>query len=85
MAGRGKKAGSQPVEVSFEAALERLEEIVDRIEGEELELTESLALFEEGVRLLRTAEQHLGGAQVRLEQLLEDGESFRMQPFPEES
>jgi exodeoxyribonuclease VII small subunit len=61
---------------TFEAALARLEEILAHIEGDELELDESLALFEEGVQLLRAAERVLGGAEARVRQLLsadEDG------------
>lgn len=58
---------------TFEAALDRLAEIVARIEGESLELDESLALFEEGVGLLRFAEGVLEGADERIRQLLDDG------------
>jgi len=59
----------------FEQALERLEEIVERIEGEEIELDESLVLFEEGVRLLHAAEARLASAETRLLRLFErDGE-----------
>ncbi|MDB4948806.1 MAG: xseB [Gemmatimonadetes bacterium] len=65
----------------FEAALERLGEIVDRIEGEPLELDESLALFEEGVGLLRQAGLTLDQAEERIRQLLEDGDGFRLEPF----
>ena len=70
---------------SLEAALERLNEIVGRIEGESLELDESLALFEEGVRLLRFAEGVLEGADQRIRQLLDDGGGgSRLEDFPEE-
>ncbi|MBB4635165.1 exodeoxyribonuclease VII small subunit [Longimicrobium terrae] len=58
---------------SFEAALGRLTEIVGRIEGEPLELDESLSLFEEGVRLLRVAEGVLESADGRIRQLMDDG------------
>ncbi|CAA9367989.1 MAG: Exodeoxyribonuclease VII small subunit [uncultured Gemmatimonadetes bacterium] len=58
---------------TFEAALERLTEIVSRIEGEPLELEESLALFEEGVGLLREMEGVLDGAEGRIHQLMDDG------------
>jgi exodeoxyribonuclease VII small subunit len=67
---------AEPVDApapSFESALARLTEIVGRIEGEPLELDESLALFEEGVRLLRTAQGVLDSADGRIRQLLEDG------------
>jgi exodeoxyribonuclease VII small subunit len=55
---------------SFEAALSRLGDIVDRLEGGELPLEESLKLFEEGVRLARTAEARLDAAEKRVEELL---------------
>lgn len=70
---------------TFEAALDRLGEIVGRIEGESLELDESLALFEEGVRLLRFAEGVLEGADQRIRQLLDDGlGGSTLQDFAEE-
>lgn len=70
---------------SFEAALRRLNEIVGRIEGESLELDESLALFEEGVRLLRHAEGVLEGADHRIRQLLDDGKGgHRFEDLPEQ-
>lgn len=66
-------AADTPADWTFEAALDRLGEIVGRIEGESLELDESLALFEEGVRLLRFADGVLEGADERIRQLLDDG------------
>ncbi len=68
-------------ETTLEAALERLDEIVGRIEGEALPLEESLALFEEGVGLLRSADATLAGAGDRVRLLLEDGDAFRFEPF----
>jgi exodeoxyribonuclease VII small subunit len=71
---------------TFEAALDRLGEIVAQIEGESLELDESLALFEEGVRLLRFAEGVLEGADERIRQLLDDGMGgHRFEDFPEDA
>ena len=70
-------------EWTFEAALERLNEIAGRLEGDGMELDESLALFEEGVRLLRFAEAVLSGADARVRQLLEDaGGGFRFGDSP---
>ena len=40
----------------FEKAFQNLEKIVQRLEGEELPLDESLQLFEEGIRLSRQAD-----------------------------
>jgi exodeoxyribonuclease VII small subunit len=59
-----------PAVQSFETALSRLSDIVDRLEGGELPLEESLKLFEEGVRLARTAESRLDTAEKRVEELL---------------
>ena len=71
-------------EPGFEAVMDRLGQIVDRIEGEPLELDESLALFEEGVRLLRRAGSTLDQAEERIRQLLEDADGFRLEPFADE-
>jgi exodeoxyribonuclease VII small subunit len=73
--------GTTQEEPSFEGALERLEEIVERIEQEELELDESLALFEEGVRMLRAAEAKLSEADAQVQQLFESGDGFRLENF----
>jgi exodeoxyribonuclease VII small subunit len=81
---RKTRETTDPPEPSFEAALERLEAIVERIETDELELDASLALFEEGVRLLRAAERVLAGAETRVQQLVGDGDEFRMTPFDED-
>jgi exodeoxyribonuclease VII small subunit len=79
-----QSAGMVDAQPGFEAVMARLSEIVGRIEGEALELDESLALFEEGVRLLRQAGSTLDQAEERIRQLLEDGDGFRLEPFAEE-
>jgi exodeoxyribonuclease VII small subunit len=76
-------APAAEAEWTFEAALDRLGEIVERLESDSLELDESLALFEEGVRLLRFSEGVLEGANERVRQLLAEGDSFRLADFPE--
>jgi exodeoxyribonuclease VII small subunit len=81
----GHPAADPHADWTFEAALDRLDEIVGRIEGESLELDEALTLFEEGVRLLRFADTVLEGADARISQLLEDaGGGVRLEPLPEE-
>jgi exodeoxyribonuclease VII small subunit len=69
----GSSAG---METSFEDAVRRLGEIVERLEGGELPLEDSLKLFEEGIRLARTSQARLDAAERRVEELLgidEDG------------
>jgi exodeoxyribonuclease VII small subunit len=72
-------------EPAFEVALERLEEIVEQIEREELELDRSLELFEEGIALLRIAEARLAGAEQRVQQLVEDARGTRIEEWSGES
>lgn len=55
---------------SFEASIQRLSEIVTSLEKGDLPLEESLALFEEGVRLSRASQEKLDSAQKRVEELL---------------
>ena len=59
---------------SFEDALKRLEEIVQRMESGDLALEDSLGLFEEGVRLTRVCSQRLDEAEKKIELLVEDAE-----------
>ena len=57
---------------TFEAALARLEQIVQRLEKGELALEESLALYEEGVSLSRVCHAKLEEAEGKIELLLKD-------------
>ena len=52
--------------------LERLEEIVRRLESDEVELDTALALFEEGVARLRAARERLVAAELQVQAVLEE-------------
>src|SRR5688500_11127772 len=54
-------------ELSFEAALARLEEIVRTLERGEAPLDQSIDLYQEGDRLKRLCEERLKSAQARIE------------------
>ncbi len=58
----------------FESAIAELEAIVKQLEGGDLALDTSLALFERGVELSRYCHDQLGAAQRRIEVLTERGE-----------
>jgi exodeoxyribonuclease VII small subunit len=76
-----EKQGNQ----SFEAALKRLEEVLDALEHGDLPLEEAMAVFEEGVRLVRFCHQKLDEVEKRVELLLKDERGrFFTRPFPEE-
>jgi exodeoxyribonuclease VII small subunit len=70
-------------ELSFEAALKRLEEIVRRLETGEASLDESIDLYGEGDRLRQQCEARLQAAQARIEkiQLGRDGQPGGTVPF----
>jgi exodeoxyribonuclease VII small subunit len=53
-------------------ALNRLEEIVESLEREELELEDALRLFDEGMELIRAAERELIESEGRIKQVLVD-------------
>ena len=62
-------AAEQQSELSFEAALARLEEIVRLLERGEAPLDQSIELYQEGDRLRRHSEARLKSAQERIEQI----------------
>ena len=63
------EAGEAP---SFEQALERLETIVEELEGGALSLENSIARYEEGVKLSRQLGRTLDEAERRIERLVAD-------------
>ena len=56
---------------SLQEDLARLDAIVRALEVNDLDLDRALALFEEGVELLRSARERLSAAELRLRQLRE--------------
>ena len=70
-------------ELSFEAALKRLEEIVHKLESGEASLDQAIALYGEGDRLRQQCEARLQAAQARLEQITigRDGKPTGTAPF----
>lgn len=70
---------------SFEAALQRLEEVLESLEHGNLNLEESVKAFEEGVGLVRFCHGKLDEVERRVELLLKDEAGrFVTKPFPEE-
>jgi exodeoxyribonuclease VII small subunit len=59
---------------SLEERLRRLEEILSRLEQDEVALEEALELFEEGVGHVRDAERVLAQTELRVQELLGDGD-----------
>ncbi|HEX8411071.1 MAG TPA: exodeoxyribonuclease VII small subunit [Thermoanaerobaculia bacterium] len=69
----------------FEKAFQNLEKIVQRLEGEEMPLDESLNLFEEGIRLSRFCHQRLEEVEKKIELILADAKGQPVtEPFEDE-
>jgi exodeoxyribonuclease VII small subunit len=65
-------------DLTFEAALAQLEEIVGKLEAGDLPLDEALALFEQGQKLAGVCGAKLDEAQLKVRQLAASGQ---LEPF----
>jgi exodeoxyribonuclease VII small subunit len=61
-------AASTP-ELSFEQAMERLEEIVGSMESDRMPLDEMVTSYEEGMKLLQRCRQRIENARQRIESI----------------
>ena len=59
-------------DISFNKALTRLEEIVDKLEDPNLDLEEGLKLLEEGVRLHKLCKSKLTEANAKITTILKE-------------
>ena len=55
---------------SFEESINRLEELVDKMESGDLSLEQNLKWFEEGMDLVKTCQTHLVDADKRVQELI---------------
>lgn len=67
-------------DLTFEVALQELEETVTKLEAGELTLEEALTLFEWGQKLAEHCNKQLEEATLRVEQLTADGEIVELPP-----
>jgi len=69
---------------NFENAIERLEQVINKLESGELGLDESIKVFEEGVELSKKCHKKLKEAEAKVKQLIktENGE-FELDLFTE--
>jgi exodeoxyribonuclease VII small subunit len=59
-------------EERFEAIIEKLDEIVEKLESGDLPLEDSLELFKQGVGLVKSGTTRLNDMEKKIEQLLGD-------------
>ena len=68
-------------EPGFDQILQRLREVVVRLESGELSLEQSLQIYEEGVSLARRGQQLLASAEKRVEILVSASGNVEVAPF----
>ena len=71
--GAGQEAGAAESK-SFESMMERLEELVEKLEGGNLSLEDSIKSFEEGMGLVKQCSSVLQEAEQRIQKLTRDAE-----------
>ena len=77
------KPTAEPSPVAdFEASLDALEQLVEKMERGDMSLEESLAAYESGVGLYRRCQAALEQAELRVRLLGDPEDSASAQPFP---
>ena len=67
--------------LDFEASLTTLDGLVNKLEGGELSLEESLSAFEEGINLTRQCQKHLSSAEQKVSMLVGKDENLQLTDF----
>lgn len=76
------KMGSK--ELPFEEAMKQLEAVATKLEKGDLNLDESVATFEEGMKLSKKCSELLENAEKRITILLKNGDEVKEENFTEE-
>ncbi|MBQ1783789.1 MAG: exodeoxyribonuclease VII small subunit [Gammaproteobacteria bacterium] len=74
-------AAKKAENLSFEEALNELEQVVAALEQGNLPLEDALARFERGIKAARSGRERLEQAQQRIQQLIGDGDQAKLLPF----
>lgn len=61
-------------EVKFETQMKKLQQIVDKLEKDDVDLDESISLYEEGLKLSKSLKQQLQEFEKKIEALNSDEE-----------
>ena len=62
--------------MNYEKSVQRLEAIVEELDGGNLDLNKALKLFEEGIKCLRDASAELGQAEAKVKTLVEQSDGL---------
>ena len=79
-----KTKKSEAHDADLQSSLSQIETLIDTLENNDTSLEESLSAFEKGIKLTRSAQKVLAGAEQKVQTLLEEGGEFAIQKFSEE-
>jgi exodeoxyribonuclease VII small subunit len=68
-------------ELSFEQAMEKLEQIVNRLENGDVPLEQAIELFQDGMKLSHLCGQKLEVVERKIETLMEENGTLVKKPF----
>ncbi|WP_026674918.1 exodeoxyribonuclease VII small subunit [Alkalihalobacterium bogoriense] len=71
-------------EITFELALEQLEEVVDKLEQGDVPLEEAIAMFQEGMKLSKVCHDKLSAVEKQMEQILHADGQVEVTSFQED-
>lgn len=74
-------ATKKPENMTFEAAIEELDGLVDQLENGELALDDALKKFERGIALARAGQNKLSDAEQRVSILLQNDDNAELSEF----
>ncbi|HDY7664875.1 TPA: exodeoxyribonuclease VII small subunit [Vibrio vulnificus] len=74
-------ATKKPENMSFEATIEELDNLVDQLENGDLALDDALKKFERGIALARASQAKLTEAEQRVSILLSDSDDAPLRDF----
>lgn len=60
---------SEGDKISFEEAIEKLEEVIVEMENEEIPLEKIIEKYEEGIKLVKICQQRLSEAELKVQEL----------------
>ena len=72
-------------EENFEELIVRLEDITNKLEKDNLNLKESIELFEEGMKISEKCNNVLENAEKKISVLIKDGDEIKEEKFESES
>lgn len=70
--------------IKIEEGLERLENILDKMEKPDTDLSDSFALYEEGIKLLKAVNKEIDAVEKKVMMLSDDGDLEELPPMTED-